>query len=426
VQTSQIGNAAELIGKRLAAGEMVPDAEMAQLQGAAAALKLDDKVYDLGVWRTRAGINRETQSWLPAKYDTEIYRLRALGDKASPAEQVRLKQLEEIAPARKAEIAKNPAMFLAANGAPPPELDMADPSSWQQRRSWAAGASQALSQPVPLLSPAEAAPMIAIVEQGNKAQRIELAHKLVSAGGALPNVLTQIAGRSPGFGAAVRLAALPDGEHLMEQALAGPDALKAAPDLLKPEKPVDGSPQGPTFRQIFDRETARAMALLPSQMRSDLFYNSINVYAARAGQEGWTFLHPGEASHSIDLALGGRRTSGGQAGGIKRDGPNVIVLPQGMTGGEFDYRIARAPDASWQAAAVNGPAWAGKRAMTAAEARSMVPVMVRDGQYALRHGKNSYVTTRDGHRFVFDVRKLPIDQMSASDDRVYLPRLPAH
>jgi hypothetical protein len=408
---TQASSAVELLGKRIEAGETIPDDQLAQAQGAAAKFGLDAKVYDVGTWRAKSQLNTETQNWMPGDYDAELNRLRALGPNAAPADQVRLKQLEVIAPERKREIDGDPGAFLATNGHPPPALDPSNSASWQQRGAWADGMSKALGRPVPLLTPGEVAPLTETLHSGTVQQKLELAAQIVHAGPYAGRLLDQVSPNNPEFRAAIVLAQNNDGGQSMRDALSGPDALKAFPGLLKPQKdPATGKPLA-THQQIFANTVGAAFALLPPAYQAAVFSNTTNIYASRGQRQGWPELHPGEYQRSIYLALGGQQSGNGWAGGLGNWGNATVVMPRGMTSTDFGQRLSRATGPQWGAASTNGLPWAGNRAMTSGELRGLTPVMVRDGVYALRQG-NSYITAQPVKgqpikRYEFDARKLP-------------------
>ncbi|MDX3883609.1 MAG: hypothetical protein QHC65_04245 [Sphingomonas sp.] len=411
---SEAVDGVELLGKRVAAGESPGDEEFAVAERKMAELGIETKLYDVRRWRQEAGIARETRPWLPQQYEAAIRdgRTSEAAGKASPEDLTRLRYLERIAPGRIREVNENPDRFLASVGMPPPALNADSPESWRALGKWADTGGRSLGRPINLLTKEVAAPIVATINQGGLADRKALARQLVNAGSYLPRVLDQVSSQSPGFRAAVALSTFPNGEALMDLALSGPDALKARPDLLKPAT-ESGEQAGPTHEQIFLQEMARAARLLPDQAQRDLLFNATNIYAARAGQEGWSNLHSGEFRRSIRWAAGGRMSGGGWKGGLVNWRGENVIAPQGMTQSEFDVRLSSATDRNWMDAAIGAPAWANGRALSARELTALTPVMIRDGIYALSPGGNSYIGNRDGSQFRFDIRKLPVERASA-------------
>ena len=413
-QKSAVTQSASLLKDQVDAGVIPDPGQVQQLAGKAQQLGMDKDVFDLGVIQSKIDLNTQTQPWRPQQYQDEISRLSALGDKATPADQVRLHQLQDLAPKRINEIKSNPQAWAATVGDPAPAIDLQTGDGLQARGAWAQRTATALGMPnVPVMSADEALPLQQAIAHGTAQQKFDAAHAVLQWGAFAPQVLDQVAPNDPGFRAAAALSGMPNGDVLVRQALNGADALKAQPELLRPAKNPDGSP-GLTHQQIFANDMGQATALLPPAARAALAYNATNIYAAQAGAAGFAgVFHPGQFQIAERYAVGGAQTGAGWSGGLGTWQGQTVILPQGMTQSQFDQRISRAGGDQWAHASATptDPPWMpgpnGGRPLHATELRGLTPVMVGDGRYALRQGNNTYITTKGRQRFEFDVRKLP-------------------
>ena len=258
-----------------------------------------------------------------------------------------------------------------------------------------------------ILKPIEAAPLTKIATHGSLDQKVELGQRLAQLGATGGRIARQIVPNDGGgFAAVLSLAPIdPDGE-LQRLALSGPDALKANPKLLEPEKLPTGK-QGPDHKRIFTDNTAVALAKMPAEFRAAVAYNATNIYATLAGRQGATQFDGGLFNHAINMALGARYNGTHQTGGIGLSNGRRFVLPRGWAMGQWNETLARATLDKWAAAAGGRITAHGTKDVVAPAQLSALPaVAIGGGRYALATGENTFLTKGDGARFEFDPRKL--------------------
>ncbi|SFR86412.1 hypothetical protein [Sphingomonas jatrophae] len=395
-----------LLKARLDAGEEVPDGELVAGAGLATALGDASGAYQLAVERQRAGVNRETQAWTPADFERETARLRGLGDRRSPADDVRLKQIEAIAPKRTGEFNADPGKWAAGAGAPPPSLE-AGP---QARTSWARAIEGATGEAfVPRLTPAEAAPLAEQIRTGTPAQRYEALQAVRQWGGDVPAVVRQVAGGDRTFELASRLATSGD-PATARDALLGVDV----PDgqLFKTPSPDDPD-------KLVDLNTAAVASGFLSGALRRLGGNYIgglqaaarNIYKARMARNARVVGDPTSYRTALNAALGGVVVNGERRGGMGVWNGAHVVLPSMMSQAEFERKMARASGEAIVAAAGGiAPAWsngAGFVRMTPGQLKALTPVALADGSYAFATPQGGYVQKLGGGEFRLDWRKLP-------------------
>ncbi|MGN6124818.1 MAG: hypothetical protein ACTHOJ_17880 [Sphingomonas oligoaromativorans] len=298
-------------------------------------------------------------------------------------------------------------------------IDLSDPSSFQQRAQQLDGSWQRYGGRkdfiIPGIDPVDQ--FKTLIASPQRSDRVAAAMAMQAAGPYAGAILDQVAPQDHAFRSATLLSVLPNGQELMEKALKAPDAIRANPAIFKPTKGSDGK-EGPNFDTIFGRAFGSALQGLPADQRTAVYDNARALYAATAGDNGWTELHPGEVLRQGYFTLGGRETGLGWAGGFGNWNGQPVVLPVGMNQAEFDRRVSRSSAAEWGSgvdqktgqphAALNGAPWvpSQNRTMSTSELRSLTPTMVRDGVYMLRNGNNTFVTTKDHRPYLFDVRRL--------------------
>lgn len=386
--------AAATVQARLDAGEDVPDREIAQASQGLLALGDTSGGYKLDVARRKSGINRETEGWLPQQYEGELSRLRALGPKRSPEDDVRLKHLETIAPGRIAEFNRDPGIYAERNGLPRPALVQGDPASYAQRLRWRDQVTGATGRRPPVLSAAEAANLSPLAT-GSPKERLQLINQLAPLGprGAV-DAIRQVA---PNDALLPRLALLRPGDRVAT--IDGQAARKANPAL------IDGK-AGTQARSLFLQRIGPALSLMPQGEVGAIFDIANNLYAdhaVKSGKQAWdggtqysTFVH---------RALGGTRVPGTNTyqGGIGAWGGKPVLLPQTMTQARFDQVLTYA---NWPADHPNAPVFANGTPMKTADVRTYLPVARPDGRYEFHGPDGRVLTARNGGIWTLDIERL--------------------
>ncbi|HEV2747610.1 MAG TPA: hypothetical protein VGW34_09970 [Allosphingosinicella sp.] len=407
LRIAAVKDALDLIDKRLAAGEDVPDAELANAAEAAGLIGEEGIAYDFNVKRQRAGINRETQSWPAQRYDEEINALRAKGEKRTPAEDIRLDQVEAIKAARIAEYNDNPGGYAAANGLAPPDFDFDDPAKLGAYAAWAEKVRRATGRPAPYIPPQLVPQLAERLDQGPAARR-EVAETLMRFGdpARIRGAAELIAKHDEPFKIAIRLSTLPDqrvAAQRMRDALAGPDALKANPAIWSEAE-----------ARVVMGEIAPALRGLPEAYRAGLYETAKNLYAtrsARGGADGWNEDRFRMALHQ---ALGAAGEGGAKRGGFGSmpalGGDRAYVLPVDMTEAEFEQRLFRADGEALMRGAVGGRLPVRSQAKDAApvysgEIKKFEPVAVGDGIYQFWTGAG-FLPAKGGGPWRLDIRKV--------------------
>lgn len=286
-------------------------------------------------------------------------------------------------------------------------IDWNDPDSIKARALQVQAAQQHFGGKPDFLLPGEEQPLKELIASPQRADHVAAAQAILAAGQYSGAILNQVAPNDRAFRSAIGLAALPNGATLMDKALKAPEAERSNPAIFTPPKTATGK-EGPKFNEVYAGTIGQAAEWLNPSARAAIFDNTRALYAATAGDQGWSIFHAGEAQRQLNVALGGVETPRGWAGGLGRWNGAATILPQGMRQDDFDRRMSRSTVADWGAAGRNGAPWVASqnRTMTPREIRSLVPTMVADGVYRLRQGNNTFVMTKDGRPYEFDVRKL--------------------
>lgn len=424
LKTKAINQAFDLMTARQANGEVLSQQELSNAKTAATAIGEPAKAYDFGAMMAKNNLNQETQSWLPQQYSTEINRLVALGDNAAPADEVRLHQLQEIAPKRIEQINKDPWTFGSANGmGAPATIDLNSGQGFAARSAQRQALSGALGgRYIPTLLGPEAANYIDMAAHGSAAQKLQVAQMINQWGGEAPNVLRQIVPDTTGpLAQAIKLGITSNAN--MQDAITGAEVDKSLP-FMKPNKddpnalvqldprgnPVQdksGNPIPFTPSQIFQGKVGPALRALDPTVQSGAEKNAENMYAAVAFRGKWNALHGGEMQNSASRALGGVPGPNGEwFGGIGASNGVPMVLPATVSQRQFDQTASRSTPQDYANAAGGAvPSW-GNRPATPTELQGAVKTWVGGDRYMLAVG-NSYMTAAGStKKFVFSYRAL--------------------
>lgn len=378
-----------------AAGIVVPDATLDQLAQAARANGDTSNATELSALRIHNGVNRETQGWTAQQYDSELARLRALGPKASPDDQVRLHALETIAPGRKQQFERDPGQWAAINGAPPPPLNFADPATWAARRQWAATVSKAAGQPVPLLQPAEVNQLKANFASGDKG-RLEVIDTIAPLGGR--DALQAMRQIAPDDAVAQRLVGLPMINRA--SAASGAAARQADRSLIDDMKP-DGS--GKLALEKYNTDVAPALARFAPQDANAAREIAGNLYADWARAHGVHTFNPSQYGTFLQVAVGGAIDGQGVFhGGIGYWNNVPVKLPAEQSQAQFEKVLS---SVKWNDdPKVPRPVYSdGKTTITPQVLRSYVPVARSDGFYEFHGPGGIVVASNTGGIFKLDL-----------------------
>jgi hypothetical protein len=361
------------VNARLEAGEEVPDGELAAASQSAQALGDDSGSFKLDVARAKSGLARITQSWQPADWEKNINDLRALGSNRTAQQDITLKYLEQIAPARIAEFNNNPGGYMARIGRPPPPLNLSDPGSIAARVRWQGAASEATRRAVPLLTDAEA-DQFGAMARGGPQKRAELAEALSRFGGT--NAIRAAAQVAPK-------------DWTLQQAIALPARLRV--ELFEGEKLRGGNqalaPAG-EIKAHFEARAALALAELPASYRNGVLATATNLYAFRAARTGADMFD----QDLFDGALADAIDPSGK-GGIGEWNGRPVKLPYGMSQADFDRRLSRM-------GGLKGAYHADKSPISASELRQrFAPVAAPvAGHYWFVDGRGRYALDAQGGR----------------------------
>lgn len=405
---AQIGAAREelreqigLASARQSNGEVLPDGELATLQDGAGRLKLEKEEYNVGGWRIRNNVNRQTKPWKPADYESRINALRAKGETVTPDEAIELNQLEKIAPRRIDEYKKNPAGYAAAVGRPAPPLDLADRGSIRARTAWALGPGRGA-----FLTPEEAAPLTELV-RGSSGERRQAAEALMrfEDARAIRGAAEIVAPHDGAFKVAVRMSTLPNRQvaaQRMRWALDGPSYRQSNKEVVDEER----------ARGVFVSDALPAIHRMGADYIEGVFQTSLNIHASRMTQAGQTKHGDPDYRMSLQMALDFMPEGGARTGGVQRWGGGsrgrLIKLPSDMTEEETEARIFGADQPALMAGAVGGkvPFHGDGRPVTVGEIKAMTPVSVRDGVYAFDTGAG-FLPAKGGGPWLLDIRRVP-------------------
>jgi len=378
-----------------AAGIVVPDAVLDQLAQAARANGDTSNATELSALRIRNGVNRETQGWVPQQYDADMARLRALGPKASPDDQVRLHALETIAPGRKQQFEHDPGQWAAINGTPPPPLDFADPATWAARRQWQKTVSKAAGQPVPFLQPAEVNQQKAIFASGDKG-RLQVIDTIAPLGGR--DALQAMRQIAPDDAVAQRLVGLP--MIYRASAASGAAARQADRSLIDDMKP-DGS--GRLALEKYNTDVAPALARFAPQDANAAREIGGNLYADWARAHGVHTFNPSQYGTFLQVAVGGVPDGQGVFhGGIGYWNNVPVKLPAEQSQAQFEKVLS---SVKWSDdPKVPHPVYSdGKTTITPQVLRSYVPVARSDGFYEFHGPGGIIVASNTGGIFKLDL-----------------------
>lgn len=402
----------------------ITDDDFAKARAAAKKYDLPEKLIDIADWQDLRDVKQETRTWTTPQWNQAINELEAKKDKA-PAENLRLKHLEQLGPAAISLINSDKSGFEARNGNPAPAIDWnaADPGALakmgEARSSWATSAAHANGWvDRPLLTNDDLQVWQARVKQGTAGQ-------LETAAAMRATFRTDAA-------AAVRQI---DPSNTDLQLMVGlhpriATLYKEGADGLKSGAIKLGA--APEDDQAMRNAFAKYMPAIPPAMQDAVYRAGLNITAGIAKEFGNTNPSGDVLTSSFEQALqraggrSGRVTDFNAPGGFAQWPPDpktgrYVWLPSNVTSNQFISRISRAGAAEWaHAAGGNEPYYRGPDGKLAKMSESQVAHLKEyplelgadaqgrqiAGVYRLSMPGGGYIGNKDGTPWQFDIRNL--------------------
>jgi hypothetical protein len=263
------------------------------------------------------------------------------------------------------------------------------------------------TMPAPLMQD-EVAATQQTLQHGTTEQKVALAMRLAKMGPLALPAADQLTNNT-GFHNLIGLATLSNrgvAASRVNQVVTGYEVLKTKPKLIDKNQ----------AQQQFNSAIGSALQFLP-QVSQGVFSNAQALLATQANEHGWNEW--GEAQGgwlpAINSALGAYSRDGKRIGGLWTLNGGTTILPEGMTGAEFEDRIAKSHGAEFRRAQNDGPApMANGQIPTATDLKRMQWVPTGDGVYRLTDG-NGFVHTKSGGFYEVDATKLNPNQLTEGE-----------
>jgi hypothetical protein len=331
--------------QRVDRGELPSDEETKKLAARAQALGLPNLVDDVQYTTGKLKLSRETDKWTLADWAHHVEPLAAkvAGGHASSEEQMTLRVLQELRPAKEARFRSNPDQAASAAGIDVPQVDLANPQpgAIAGRKGWA----RAFARTAGLLEPPYLTPDQVKVYRDRASQgpvgQLEVASEIRrSWGDAAPSIVRSIGGEAKAD--MMVMLGLPDAtaQHYTR----GVEALQKK--LVK-----------------FNDDAARSVwrdyaAAVPPDLRGAVFDAARNIAAGWMAEKGFTDPPEnfGDVFRQAIHRAGGMLGSAGEGsatGGFINYNGRLAWLPSDMSRSDFQKRLARAGPGAWQGAAVD-------------------------------------------------------------------------
>jgi hypothetical protein len=404
--------------QRIDRGELPADKEAAALVGRAQQLGLGELVDDIQYGEGKAKLSRVTDKWTSADWEHNVNSLatKVAGGKASADEQIELRVLQELRPAKEQRFRNDPEGFAAGSGIAVPQVDIAnpDPAAVAQKKSWARSfASTARLGEPPYLNKDQLETYGQRANQGPVGQ-LEVASELRDVwGDAAPSIVRQIGGEPKGD-MLVMLGLTPRTAQVYRR---GVEALKRPGFKFDDKQASD----------IFNTYAGG----IPAELRTPVFNMARGIEAGwmeESGKSEPTADFADRFRRAMDYAVGRRGDGPGVTGGFVKWNNSAAWLPQDMAPVDFQNRIARASAGDWIRAAVDAQGNP-TRAVPHHFGPGGKPVPYKVGD-ALRFPKGGLVTVapgifnlidpsggavvdQNGRPWQFDVRRLPASHLDA-------------
>lgn len=394
-----------LFNRRIAAGDEPSDAEFDEMAELATAIGDEGRLFDVQVARQEVRVNRETSTWTPIQFEQAINTLRQKGEDRTTAENIQLRQLEQIRASRVSEFVNDPHGAAARGGSAPPPVDWANPTAAQldARASWARGFAQANGLvSIPYLSTEEMRPLEERLEQGAPGL-VEVARTLRTQWG------TRAAGQ-------IAQQLQPNDRDLQ---------LMVGLPITTQNLFVRGAEARRGNSSLFDRQVAAEVfaehsSAIPQALRPAVFEAAANISSGLRDNYNEVDFDEDTFVRAIEYAMGGTGPRNDIRGGLGEWQDDPIWLPPDLTQGDFEERLARATGQAFVEAAVDGqgnPHQQAPRYM-GADGRPGGPISpeqlrqlrfetVSPGVYRLVGPIGGALVDADGRQWQFDVRRLP-------------------
>jgi hypothetical protein len=350
----------------------------------------------------------EYRNATPVELQNRVNQLSAdiakAGDKAKPEWLIERDHLSTMLNNSRSSLNRDPLSWGAAHlGIELAPLNLNDNSSIAGRINAATQVARTTGQPAQPLTADEAASLAPQWTQGTIQQKVALVTNLAKFGPLAGEAATQIASHDNGLQNLVGLATLQNrgvAASRVNQILTGYEAIKTKPKLIDKDDSV---------RQFNDL-TGNAFQFLPG-VKDGVYTNAKALLAAQANEHGWNEWADKDDRawfRSVNSALGAyTNAKGEQVGGLHGFNGGTTVLPEDMTGTDFETRISRANGPQFRKAQNGDPAPMGNgRVPTATDIKRMQWVPSGEGIYRLTDG-HGFVHTKDGRFYEIDVEKLP-------------------
>lgn len=392
----------------------VSDADFDQAAAAAKKYGLDPQALDIANWRDLRDVNRETRTWTPAQWHSEINDLEAKGDKRTPAESLRLKHLSDLSGNSISQFNSDPFAAAAKAGNPPPAIDLSNPDQGavQQRVAWARAYAQSAGlQNVPYLSNDEIKSFSDRIKQGPAGQLDATAALRQTFGGTIAtSIVKQIDPSNKDLQLMVGLH-----PRVAELYKRGVEAQRDKTVHLGSSEQDAGQADQQALTDIF--ETYRSA--IPVDMQGAVLNAARNITAGTAAEFGRSNPTGDELANafrqSVQRAGGmmGSPSQGNATGGFVNWRGSYAWLPQDMSRDDFQRRMSRAGKVDWTKAAGSAPFYLGadgKRTELNDQMIRHLPEYrletVSPGIYRMTGPDGGHVVDKNGRPWQFDIRNL--------------------
>jgi hypothetical protein len=302
----------------------------------------------------------------------------------------------------RAELNRDPLSWGAAHlGIQVQPLNLGNRSSVAARIDTAAEVARRTGHAPQPLTGDEAAGFTSQLVNGTTQQKVALATQIAQFGPLAQDAAHQVTNNT-GFVNVVGLASLKNkgvAASRVNQVFTGYDVLKTKPKL------VDKADSLNQFQQY----VGGALQFLP-QVSDGVYSNAAAILASEANEHGWSeWGQVGNRAwyRAVNSALGAyTNPKGEQVGGLYGFNGGTTVLPEDMTGGEFEQRIARSHGPEFRNAQNGEPVYGDGKSPTATDIKRMQWVPSGDGIYRLTDG-HGFLHTKSGGFYEIDVSKLP-------------------
>jgi hypothetical protein len=407
-----------LLKKQASSGVVLTDDQLAQGAALAKQFDLGGDEWDLAVIKDQNDVNRQYRTATPTTLHHDLNELQAkvAAGKATAAEQVRLKNLQEFAEPAIARFNSDPFAAAAAAGDPAPELGdltQPDPAKVQARVTWARAFAQSSGLVnVPYLSNDEAKIFTDRIKQGPAGQ-LDASTTLRNAfgGSVAMQIVKQIAPGNKDLELMVGLH-----PRVAELYKRGSAALEAKTVHLGS---TADQQTGQADQQAMKDAFAAYAEAIPVDMQPALWRAAQNITAGVAAEWGHHEPTGDDLSGTFQQAMqraGGMLGSAGQGsatGGFANWEGHYVWLPQNMGRAEFQTRMSRAGKADWVKAGGGEPHYMGSDGKLTPLSDSQISQLahyrlqtVSPGVYRLLGPDGGHVVTKDGKPFQFDIRNL--------------------